>query len=140
MFDIEHRANDIVGDELWQMGRDGQHFIVMGGIHDIDHRAGVAPEFSNLFYRRRIASFGRREDAPVVFEEFRETGLWARMLGACHRMGWHQMHPLGQMRRNMADNSTFDGADIGHDSAGHEVRPDRLGDGGIGAHRRAQNH
>ena len=38
-FDIEHRADDIVGDELWQMGRDRQHFVVMRGIHNIDHRA-----------------------------------------------------------------------------------------------------
>ncbi len=39
-------ADDIVGDQVRHVAGDGQHQIVVPGIHDLDPAAGAAPEIA----------------------------------------------------------------------------------------------
>ena len=56
-----------------QMAGDRQHQIVMIRSHDLDPGAEPGPEHAQLFDGRGIGAVRRREDAPAVDEEFRES-------------------------------------------------------------------
>ena len=132
-------ADDGVGDQMRQMAGDRQHQIVMVGRHDLDLGAERRPERAQPLDRVGIGAFGRRQDAPAVDEQFRETGIGAGMFGAGDRMRRHEMHAGRQMRRHVPHHRALDRADIGDDRARLEMRRDLLRDRAAGADRDAED-
>ena len=137
--DIGGGRDDVIGDEMRQMAGDGEHQIVMLGVHDLDIGAAGAPEIFELLHRLGIAVGQRRQDAPAIGEEFGKARFRARLLGAGHRMARHEMDVRRQMRRDIADDRRLDRADIGDDRAFLESRADLARDLAAGADRHAQD-
>jgi hypothetical protein len=82
LFEFVRRADDGVGDQMWQVAGDRQHQVVMIGRHDLDFGAHAGPERTQGFDGHGIGAIGRREDAPAVDEQFGETGIGAGVLAA----------------------------------------------------------
>ena len=84
-------ADDVVGDDVRQMRDDGEHLVVMVGVHRVDVRAAAPPEFGQLFERSRIGVRQRREDAPAVLEQIGKAGVRAGLFRAGERMAGDEM-------------------------------------------------
>ena len=122
------------------MAGDGKHQVVVLGRHDLDVCAERFPETGQPFDRGGIGLLWRRENAPPVDEQLRETGIGAGMFGAGDRMAGNEMDPAGNVRPHCANDVAFDRTYIGDGRAGFEVRTDLSGDRTAGADWHADNH
>ena len=132
-------ADDGVGDQMRQMAGDGEHQVVVVGVHGLDIGAEQAPERGELFRRLRVGALRRRQDAPAVDEQLGKAGIGAGIFGARHRMRRHEMHGLRQMRAHVAHDRALDRADVGHGRARRQMRRDFLGHRAAGADRNAED-
>ena len=71
-----------------------------------------------------LATSGLRggDDAPPVAEQGGKARIRARILGSGDRVRRHKMHALWNEGAQGVDDRGFDGAHIGHDRSGREVR------------------
>ena len=92
-------ADDVVGDQVRQVAGDGQHQVVVLGVHDLDLGARAPPEGGQLADRRRVGARRRRQDAPAVVEQLGEAGVGPGLLGAGDRVAGDEMHALRHVRR-----------------------------------------
>ena len=122
-----------------QMGGDGQHPVVMAGLHDLDLAAGPRPELAQPGDRLLVGAGRRGEDAPAPLEQLGEAGLGPGMLRAGHRMARDQMDALGDLGAQVADHRLLDRAHIADDGAGRQMVAHRRPDLGVGAERRAEH-
>ena len=122
------------------MAGDGEDQVVVLGRHDFDIGAERFPEPGQPFYRGGIGILWRRENAPPVDEQLRETGIGAGMFGAGDRMAGNEMDPAGNMRPHRANDVALDRTHIGDGRAGFEVRTDLARDRTTGADRHAYDH
>ena len=132
-------ADDGVGDDVRQVRGDGEHLIVVPGIHRLHGGADRAPERCNLLYRLRVAARWRCQDTPAVLEQLGESGLRATVLGPGDGMAGNEVHALGQGGRDVADDRLLYRADIADDGARLKAWRDALGDLRISAQRRADD-
>ncbi len=132
-------ADDGVGDQMRQMAGDGEHHVVVVGRHGLDIGAEQAPERGELFGRRRIGAWRRRQDAPAVDEQFGKARVRPGIFGAGDRVRGHEMHGLRQMRGHVAYHRALDRADVGDDRAFRKMRADLLGDRAADADRNAED-
>ena len=139
LFEIGGGADDIVGDEVRHVARDGKDEVVMGGRHDLHIRTQRLPEGLHLRHMIRIGARRRREDAPAIAEELGEAGIGTGMFGPCDRMGGHETDARRQMRRHSRDDRALHRAHIGDNAAGLEMGTDDFGNGSIGADRHTEN-
>ena len=100
---IVGRADDVVGDDVRQVRDDGQHHVVVLGIHRVDVGAAAPPEFRQPFQRGRVGARQRREDAPAVLEQVGEAGVRARFFRAGERMAGNEVHAGRHMRLHLRD-------------------------------------
>ncbi len=113
------------------MAGDGEHEIVVRGIHHLDLGAKRGPERAERFNRGGVRIGRRREDAPAPFEQGGKACLGPALFGAGDRVrGDH--HAFGQDllqncehaflgRTDIADDR-FSGHGIGHRQRGHAHR------------------
>ena len=98
-----------------------------------------APERGEPLDRGGVAARRRREDAPAADEQLGEAGVGPGMLRAGDRMGGHEVHAGGNVRRHCAQHRAFDRADVGYDRARRQMRADLGGDRAAGADRNADD-
>ena len=118
MFQIVRGADNIVGDQMRHMRGDGQHQIVMVGIHDFHVAAERAPEGFQCFQCGFVRARRRCQNAPAPVEQLCEARFGARLLGAGDGMSGNEMHAIGNMRTDIADHGAFHRSDIAEDGAG----------------------
>ena len=117
LFQVMRGADDIVGDQMRQMGGDGQHQIVMAGIHHIHLAAQALPEGFQLLHRACVAARHRRQDRPAAIEQAGKAGFGAGKFGAGDGMGGNEMHVLRHEGPDIADHRALDRAHIRQDRA-----------------------
>ena len=134
------RANDIVGDDVRQVGDDRQHLVVMLRIHLVDLRAERFPEAAKPRERSRVG-FGKwRENAPASLEQTRETGVWSRLLRPGKRMAGDEVNMGRHMWCHLRDHGGLGGADIRNDRTGLQMRRDLLCHGFRGTDRHRDDY
>jgi hypothetical protein len=97
---------------MGQVRGDGQHLVMVAGLHDFHLAAGAAPEFRQLLHRRLVGAGRRRQDEPAAPEQLGETRLRPGMLGAGQGMAGDEMHMVGQQRAEIADHRLLHRADV----------------------------
>ena len=117
-------ADDVVGDDVRQMRDDGEHHVVVVGVHRVDVGAAAPPEFGQALERCGIGARQRREDAPAVLEQVGKAGVGAGFFRAGERMAGDEMHVCRHMRLHLRDHRALGRADIGDDGAGFQRRRD----------------
>ena len=138
--EIVGRSHDRVGDEMRQVGRDGEDAVVVLGVDALDLAAQTLPEGFELRHRVRIAVGQRRQDAPAALEQIEQRRLGAGILRARHRMCRHEVHALGDVRRHVGDHGLLHRTHVGDDAAGLERGGNRLGGRAAGTDGRADDH
>ena len=87
-------ADDVVGDQVRQVAGDGEHQVVVRGVHDLDLASPAPQNVASFVDRCRIGAGWRRQDAPAAVEQLGEAGIRARLLGAGDRVAGDEMHAL----------------------------------------------
>jgi hypothetical protein len=100
---VVRRADDVVGDDVRQVRDDGEHHVVVLGVHGVDVGAAAPPEFRQPLQRLRIGAGQRREDAPAVLEQVGEAGIRTRFFRAGQRMAGDEMHAGRHVRPHLRD-------------------------------------
>ena len=118
----------------------GQHPVVVQGIHLVDHGAAGPPQRRDALHWLACAAGQGGEDHPAVLVERRKARRWPRLLGPGNGVGRDKVHALGHVRLNIGNHRTLGGADVGDDAARREMRPDLLGQRGVGPYGGAQQH
>ena len=111
-------ADDVVGDQVRHVAGDGEHHVMVLGLHGLDIRAERRQKARDRRDRLGIGARRRRQDAPAVLEELGEARLGPGILGAGDGMRRHEMHARREMRRHLADDRLLHRPDIGDDRAG----------------------
>jgi len=134
---IADGGDDRIGDQMRQVRGNAQYPVVMMRIHDLHHGAAAAPQLGHPRHRRFVGSRRRRQHAPTVLEQIGEPGFGTGMFGPGDRMTGHEVHTLGQIGADVADRRLLHRAHVGEDGPGAQGRGDGLGQGIVGAERRA---
>ena len=93
-FEVVGGADDIVGDQMRQVRGDGQHQVVMRGVHHIDLAPSRCQKCFSRSHRRRVGARRRRQDAQRPSNRLGEAGVGAGILGAGDGWAGNEMHAL----------------------------------------------
>ncbi len=77
------------------MAGDGEHEVMMPGVHHLDLAAELFPEGLERLHRAFVRALGRSENRPAAVEQFGEAGVGAGPLRARDGMGGMKCTPLG---------------------------------------------
>ncbi len=112
--DIIGHANHRIGDEMRRVAGHGADQIVMIRLHQLDIRAHPPPQQPQPLHRRRFGSLDRHQQAPTIVEQFGKAGPRPAVFGSGQGVAGHEMHALGNMRRDRLDHRPLDRPHIGN--------------------------
>ena len=85
-FQIIGRADNIVGDDVRQVRDDGQHLVMMLGVHSVNLGAAGFPKLAKLCNCRLVGIRFGRQDAPTPGKQRGKARVRPGILGAGNRM------------------------------------------------------
>ena len=130
-------ADDIVGDQMRQMGGDREHQVVMAGVITSTLAPSPSQKTFSRSRRRSLPRGGvRMHQRPSNSPAKPESG--PGKFGAGNRVGGNEMDACGHVQRHVPHHRALDRTDIGHDRAGLDDRIS-FGDRGAGADGNAED-
>ena len=129
-----------VGDDMGHMAGHRQHQVVVRRLHPVDPGPQPLPEGLQPVDRLGVGPGQRRQDAPAAVEQLGKTRFRTRVFGPRDRVGGHEMHAIGQVRRDIGDQADLDRAHVRDDGAGLQRRADLGRHRAANADRHAQDH